>query len=83
MGSLISFILLSPKIVNSKSQSSHFPLSVNREKDFVDQLANRDFTYFLFIMAMIGSLDIFIGLTAVGANALAGYLLYNKFKTAS
>jgi len=83
MGSLISFILLSPKIVNSKSQSSHFQLSVNREKDFVDHLANRDFTYFLFIMAMIGSLDIFIGLTAVGANALAGYLLYNKFKTAS
>jgi len=83
MGSLICFILLSPKIVNSKSRSNDFQLSVNREKDFVDQLANRDFTYFLFLMAVIGSLDIFIGLTAVGANALAGYLLYNKFKPAS
>ena len=83
MGSLISFILLSPKIVNSKSQNGHFQLSVNPEKGFVDQLANRDFTYFLFIMARIGSLDIFIGLTAVGANAFAGYLLYNQFKAAS
>ncbi len=55
----------------------------NREKDFVNQMANRDFIYLLFIMAMIGSLDIFIGLTALGANVLAGYLLYNKFITAS
>lgn len=83
LGSLVSFILLSPKIANSKCQSGDFKTFVNREKDFVDQLANRDFTYFLFIMAVAGSLDIFIGLTALGANAFAGYLLFNKFRTAS
>lgn len=83
LGSLISFILLSPEIVNSKSQSNNLKTFVNREKGFVNQMANRDFIYLLFVMAMVGSLDIFIGLTAAGANAFAGYLIYNEFKTAS
>jgi phosphatidylglycerophosphate synthase len=83
LGSLICFILMSPKIVNSKSQNGNLKTFIDHNKDLADRLANRDFTYLLFTMALIGSLDIFIGLTALGANAFAGYLLYNKFKTAS
>jgi len=83
LGSLICFILLSPKIVNSNSQNGHLNVFLDRNKGLADRLANRDFTYLLFVMALVGSLDIFIGLTALGANAFAGYLLYDKFKTAS
>jgi phosphatidylglycerophosphate synthase len=82
LGSLICFIVLSPKIISSKSQSGHLKIFLERNKSLVDRLANRDFIYLLFIMALVGSLDIFIGLTALGANAFAGYLLYEKFKTA-
>lgn len=82
LGSLICFILLSPKIMSSKSQCGHLKVFLERNKSLVDRLANRDFTYLLFIMALAGSLDIFIGLTALGANVFAGYLLYDKFKTA-
>ena len=83
LGSLICFILLSPKIVNSESQSGQLNGFFDRNMCLADRLANRDFTYLLFVMALVGSLDIFIGLTALGANAFAGYLLYDKFKTAS
>jgi len=82
LGSLICFIVLSPKIISSKSQSGNLKVFLERNKSLVDRLANRDFTYLLFIMALAGSLDIFIGLTALGANVFAGYLLYDKFKTA-
>jgi phosphatidylglycerophosphate synthase len=80
-GSLICFILLSPKIMSSKSQGGQLKKFLDCNKDLVDRLANRDFTYLLFFMALLGSLDIFIGLTALGANAFAGYLLYSKFKS--
>jgi phosphatidylglycerophosphate synthase len=81
LGSLICFIVLSPKIISSKSQCGNLKVFLERNKSLVDRLANRDFTYLLFIMALVGSLDIFIGLTALGANAFAAYLLYDKFKT--
>ena len=55
--------------------------SVSTEKNFADKLANRDFTYFLLLMALAGRLDIFIIITALGANAFALYLVY--FKTRS
>jgi phosphatidylglycerophosphate synthase len=80
-GSLICFILLSPKIMSSKSQGGQLKKFLDCNKNLVDRLANRDFTYLLFFMALLGSLDIFIGLTALGANAFAGYLLYSKFKS--
>ncbi len=83
LGSLVCFIVLSPNIINSKSQNGHLKIFLDRDKGLEDSLANRDFTYLLFIMALIGSLDIFIGMTALGANAFAGYLLYNKFISAS
>jgi phosphatidylglycerophosphate synthase len=83
LGSLVCFILLSPQIMSSKNQCGQLQKFLDRNKNLVDRLANRDFTYLLFFMALLGSLDIFIGLTAVGANAFAGYLLYNKFQSAT
>ena len=44
------------------------------ETNLADQLANRDFTYFLLVMACIEKLDIFILLAAVGSNIFAIYL---------
>jgi len=81
LGSLICFILLSPKIMSSNDQGGQLKKFLDCNKDLVGRLANRDFTYLLFFMALLGSLDIFIGLTALGANAFAGYLLYSKFKS--
>ena len=80
LGSLISFVLLSTQIVEKKSMAGA-DSSVSTKKKFADKLANRDFTYFLLLMALAGRLDIFIIITALGANAFALYLVY--FKTRS
>lgn len=80
LGSLISFILLSTQIVEKKSMAGP-DSSVSTEKNFADKLANRDFTYFLLLMALAGRLDIFIIITALGANAFALYLVYFKTKS--
>ena len=78
LGSLVSFILLKPEIIENKSQQKKSRLEEDGKKSFVDKLANRDFTYLLFVMALVERLDLFLGLTAVGANLFAGYLLYSK-----
>jgi len=83
LGCLISFILLSPEIVKSKMSANELKPFKEGGKSITDKLANRDFTYFLFFMALIARLDIFLALTAAGSNIFAGYLLYKKFKTAS
>lgn len=83
LGCLISFILLSPETVKSKMSTNELKSSKEEEKSITDKLANRDFTYLLFFMALIARLDIFIALTAAGSNIFAGVLLYNKIKTAS
>jgi phosphatidylglycerophosphate synthase len=75
-GSLVSFMLLSGKIVQKKQAAGQGATS---EASLTDQLANRDFTYFLLAMACIGRLDIFILLTAIGANLFAIYLIYQKW----
>lgn len=79
LGSLISFVLLSSSVIQKKSQAN---AGGSQNKNFADQLANRDFIYFLFIMAVIGRLDIFLTLTAVGANVFALYLMYKKSRSA-
>jgi hypothetical protein len=52
------------------------------EKPLTNNLANRDFIYFLFLMAIIGRVDIFICITAIGSNIFAAYLIYSKIKSA-
>ena len=71
-GSLVSFLLLSGIIVRKKQEASQ---GNTTETTLADQIANRDFTYFLFVMACIGRLDIFILLTAIGSNIFALYLI--------
>lgn len=78
LGTLASFILISKTIIEGKAESDISPHCEN--KNFTDQLANRDFIYFLFILALFGRLDAFILLTAVGSNFFAIYLVYQKFR---
>ncbi len=52
------------------------------DNKLVDQMANRDFVYFLFVMALIGRLDIFLGLTAVGSIAFALWLVLLRYRGA-
>lgn len=72
IGSLGSFMILSRIIVEKKQAAEQGEIY---ETNLADQIANRDFTYFLFVMACIGRLDIFILLTAIGSNIFAIYLI--------
>ena len=76
-GSLVAFMILSSSIVKKKQAAEQEETS---ETNLADQMANRDFTYFLLVMACIERLDIFILLTAVGANIFAIYLLYTTIR---
>ncbi len=81
VGSFISFLVLSPEIIQQKTQAAAANNKQTKESNLSDKLANRDFTYFLFFTALIGRLDLFLGLTAIGANVFAGFLLFKKFKS--
>ncbi len=72
-GSLVAFMILSGTIVKKKQEAGQGKTSTT---NLADQMANRDFIYFLLVMACIERLDIFIILTAVGSNIFATYLLY-------
>ena len=74
-GSLVAFMILSSSIVKKKQAAEQGEIS---ETNLADQIANRDFIYFLLVMACIERLDIFILLTAVGSNILAIYLMYKR-----
>ena len=82
LGSLISFFLLISSIIDEKEKSSTNPPDLKVKKPLTDNLANRDFIYFLFLMAMIGRMDIFICITAFGSNIFAAHLVYSKAKSA-
>jgi hypothetical protein len=80
LGNLTDFILLSKTVLRKKTKATKkLPLESCREK-FSDQLANRDFIYFLFALALFGRLDVFILLAAAGSNFLAIYLVCKKLK---
>ena len=70
-GGLVAFMILKGSIMKKKQAGGQGKTS---ETNLTDQLANRDFIYFLLVMACIERLDIFILLTAVGANIFAIYL---------
>ena len=76
-GSLVAFMILSSSIVKKKQAAGQGEIS---KTNLADQMANRDFIYFLLVMACIERLDIFILLTAVGANIFAIYLLYTTIR---
>ena len=81
LGSLISFILLNSSIIDEKKRGSGNTTGLIVKKDLTAKLANRDFIYLIFLMALIGRIDIFILITAVGSNVFAGYLIYSRFKS--
>ncbi|MBT3923118.1 MAG: CDP-alcohol phosphatidyltransferase family protein [Nitrospina sp.] len=74
-GSLVAFMILSGIIVKNKQAAGQGEPS---ESNLIDQVANRDFIYFLLVMAWLDRLDIFILLTAIGANVFALYLMYQR-----
>lgn len=79
LGSAISFSLMYSKVIKGKSLATEGTVAAE-EKDLTAQIANRDFTYFLLLMALADQLGIFIALTAVGANIFAAYLVYLRLK---
>ena len=81
-GSLISFLVLSPSIINLKEKVSIKKSAFKVKNNLTNNLANRDFIYFLLLMAIIGRVDIFIYVTAFGSNIFAAYLIYSKIKSA-
>ena len=74
-GSLVAFMILKGSIMKKKQAAGQGKTS---ETNLTDQLANRDFIYFLLVMACIERLDIFILLTAVGSNIFAIYLMHKR-----
>jgi phosphatidylglycerophosphate synthase len=81
-GSLICFLLLRASIIDEQMKAGMNTPSPKIEKTLTNNLANRDFIYFLFLMAIIGRVDIFICITAIGSNIFATYLTYFKIKSA-
>ena len=80
-GSFVSFLFLSSSIIDNKKIVSTNTTDLEKKKTLTDNLANRDFIYFLFFMSLIGRVDIFICITAFGANIFAFYLSYLKIKS--
>ena len=80
LGNLISFLFLSSSIIDEKKRRSGNTPGLIVKKDLTAKLANRDFIYLIFLMALIGRVDIFIFITAVGSNVFASYLIYSRFK---
>ena len=79
VGSLISFLMIGAAVTAGKASASSG--KSGKKSDFVDKLANRDFTHFLFVLALLDRLDVFIWLTAVGVNFLSVYLLFLRRKS--
>jgi phosphatidylglycerophosphate synthase len=79
-GSLVSFLILSSSIIDKKEKVSANTADLKNKNTLTDNMANRDFIYFLFFMSLIGRVDIFICITAFGSNIFAIYLAYYKIK---
>ena len=79
-GNLTDFILLSKTILRKKAKAIKKLSLESYNENCSDHLANRDFIYFLFALALFGRLDVFILLAAAGSNFLAIYLVCKKLK---
>ncbi len=84
VGSLVSFALLQSSLIDSKMRATQGESAQNEKQkedaSLVDQMANRDFIYFLLAMALIDQLGIFIALTAVGSNVFALWLMFRRYR---
>lgn len=79
IGSLTCFLLMQSDIFSKRTTGSA-DAPVEETESLVDQIANRDFIYFLFVMAVVNLLEIFIAVTAVGSLVFAGYVGYSRWK---
>ncbi len=75
-GSLLAFLLMSEGIIAGKSTTNSSKENNQKKQGLIDKLANRDFTHFLLVLALLDQLPVFIWLTAVGVNVMAIYLLF-------
>ena len=80
LGNIAAFVLLSKAILGKKAEATKKISFDTCSKKISDQLANRDFIYLLFALALFGRLDVFILLTAAGSNFFVIYLVYQEFK---
>lgn len=86
LGSAVSFALIYSKIVQGKSKASESgtdaAAGAENQKgiDLAAHIANRDFIYLIFILAVADQLRIFIIITAIGANVFAAFLAYTRLK---
>lgn len=76
LGGLMTFFLLSPVLLDKRSSEKQlFHIS---KQDLAEKFANRDFIHFLLLVSVIGQLEIFIWVAAVGANLFLAYLVYSR-----
>jgi len=73
VGTLVSFALLHSAVIESKTRAAQGD-SEAAGSPVLDHLANRDFTYVLFALALIDQLPVFLILTAFGSNIFAAWL---------
>jgi phosphatidylglycerophosphate synthase len=78
VGSLTCFLLMQSEIFSKRTTGSA-DTPVDEGESLVDQIANRDFIYFLFAMAVVNLLELFIAVTAIGSLVFAGYVGYSRF----
>jgi 1L-myo-inositol 1-phosphate cytidylyltransferase / CDP-L-myo-inositol myo-inositolphosphotransferase len=76
-GSLAAFVLLSKTVLRKKAEATNKVSLESYNKKISDQLANRDFIYLIFVLALFGRLDVFIILAAVGSNFFVIYLFFS------
>ncbi len=79
LGSLACFLLLQSKIIAGKSTLN--AKTEGQAENWVDKISNRDFTHFLFLLALIDHLDWFLWMTAVGVSGLTAFLGFIKLKS--
>ncbi|QPJ60837.1 MAG: CDP-alcohol phosphatidyltransferase family protein [Candidatus Nitronauta litoralis] len=86
IGTLMAFALLQSSLIESKMKATEEVSGKNeKEKEdtsLVDQMANRDFIYFLFALALVDQLGIFLALTAIGSNVFALWLVFLRYRGA-
>ncbi len=88
LGSAVSFALSYSQVVHGKSQASEGKAEAvggsdeteSGTIDLVAHLANRDFIYLIFLLAVAGKLGIFIFVAGIGVNVFAAFLVYTKLK---
>jgi len=79
LGSLASFLLLSPFLLVKRSFNPQTAEKAEAGKAMAEKFANRDFIHFILILALAGLLPLFTWIAAIGSSLFTAYLLYHRF----